>query len=85
MTETLRNSNDDIEVLDQVREWVDVYQQTHPHAPFTALLRLVEDHIDACHELLSYARNHANYTESQQWRDWAHRLDIILPEIRRHS
>lgn len=86
MAETLRNSDDDdVEVLEEVRRLIDHYEAIDRHAPISACLRLVEDHIDACHELLAYARNHADYTQSQQWRDWAHRLDIILPEIRRHS
>jgi len=91
MAETLRNRDDDnIEVLNEVRRWIDLSVKSHPYPPVdtrttSALLRLVEDHIYACHELLSFARNHANYQESQQWRDWAHRLDTILPEIGRYD
>ena len=91
MAETLRNRDDDnIEVLNEVRRWIDLSVKSHPYPPVdtrttSALLRLVEDHIYACHELLSFARNDANYQQSQQWRDWAHRLDTILPEIGRYD
>lgn len=86
MAETLRNSDDDdIEVLDEVRLRIARLEARQSKSNSLPFLRLIEDHIYACHELLSYARNHANYKESQQWRDWAHRLDTILPEIRRYD
>ena len=87
MTETLRNRDDDdeIEVLDLVHFKLTSIQTAQPKSLWIPFLQLVEDHIYACHELLSFARNHANYQESQQWRDWAYRLDIILPEIGRYD
>lgn len=78
------DDEEEIEVLDEVRHKLSALRAGQSKSSWIPLLQLIEDHIDACHELLAYARNHADYTQSQQWRDWAHRLDTILPEIRRY-
>jgi len=47
----------------------------------TLLLERLEKELSECYELLAFARNHANYSQSQQWRDWAHRLDQLIPDV----
>jgi len=79
------DDEEEIEVLDEVRQKLSSLRAAQSKSPWIPFLQLVEDHIYCCHELLSYARNHADYTQSQQWRDWAHRLDTILPEIGRYD
>jgi len=79
------DDEEEIEVLDEVRQKLSSLRAAQSKSSWIPLLQLIEDHIYCCHELLSYARNHADYTQSQQWRDWAHRLDTILPEIGRYD
>jgi hypothetical protein len=77
--------DDGFEVLDEVRLHISRLEARQSKSGWLPFLHMIEDHIYACHEMLAFARDNANYQESQQWRDWANRLDIILPEIRRYD
>ena len=69
-------------LLDELRDLVTIRRasasRTHSD---TLLLERLEKELSECYELLAFARNHANYSQSQQWRDWAHRLDQLIPDV----
>lgn len=70
------------DLLDELRDLVIIRRASASRTePLTLFLERLEKELSECYELLAFARNHANYSQSQQWRDWAHRLDHLIPDV----